>query len=112
MSVANKQKKQPAVPKELNDVAQDTVDRLEERLDKCYSQEDYKKFQDDVSAITLVTMGSEDGRKKIKEYGRESAKEYIEDEGWKQKTFWIPTIVACISAVASVVAAVIVAIRA
>ncbi len=90
------------MPSELTNVAQATVDRLEERLDKCYTQEDYKKFQEDVNSIVLSALGSDDGREKIKVQSKIAAKEYIEEEGWKQRTFWLPLVFSIIAAFAAV----------
>jgi hypothetical protein len=60
---------------------------LEARVDKCYSEENYAKFQEDVVKIVISTLGSDEGRKKIKEHAKESAGEYAREHGWSRLTF-------------------------
>jgi len=77
---------------------------LKARVDRCFSKDDYEGFQDAVEKIVLKTMGSEDGVKKIKEHGTEAAKTYFAGEMWKQKTFWIPTVIGIAGVIVAVIA--------
>lgn len=97
-------KKQAAVPSELGNVTQDTADRLEERLDKCYSKEDYKCFQEDVTKISLATIGSEDGRTAVKKHAKEAAKDFFEEDAWRKMKFWIPTIISVLAVAVAIFA--------
>lgn len=86
-----------SVPSELQDAAKiSDVDALGEKVQKCYSQDRYEEFQGAVEKITLKTLDATEGRKKVKELAKESAKEYSEDQGWKNKQFWIPVVVSLI----------------
>lgn len=72
---------------------------LGEKVSKCYSQDRYEEFQSVVEKIVLKTISGKDGAKEIKEYATEATKTYLAIETWKQKTFWIPTIIAIIAIV-------------
>ncbi|TSC84762.1 MAG: hypothetical protein G01um101413_146 [Parcubacteria group bacterium Gr01-1014_13] len=106
MTETNKRRRNRAapVPAELGGVTSETTDRIEERLDKCFSKEDYATFQTEVKKITLEILGGDDGREKIKKHATEATKDYIRDEAWKNKTFWIPTVIAGIATIAAVIA--------
>lgn len=77
----------------LNDHGKD-ITGLGEKVSKCYSQDRYKDFQTAVEDIVLKTMGGKDGIKEIKEHATEATKTYLAIETWKQKTFWVPTVIA------------------
>ena len=77
---------------------------LRQRVDQCYSREKYEEFQDAVEKIVLKTIGGENGIKKIKEHATESAKSYFSSEMWKQKTFWIPTVIGIAGVITAIVA--------
>ena len=82
------------------------VEPLEKRVKELEEKCEYEKFQDSVEKIVLKTLGHDAGRAKIKEHAKESAKEYNEEQGWKNKQFWIPTLIS----IAGVATAVLVAI--
>lgn len=82
------------IPTELSGVSSETTDRLEERLDKCYSEEDYHKFQDHVRTIVVETIKSEDGVTEIKKQSVRAMKEHTMDKWFENRTFWIPLIVS------------------
>lgn len=93
------------LPPELQGVARvEDVNAVEEKISKCYSHERYQEFQEAVEKIALKTMGNDDGRKKVKEHATEAVKDFIRDESWKSKTFWIPTIIAGVAALAAIIA--------
>ena len=77
---------------------------LKNRVDKCYSAEKYEDFQDAVRKITLETMGGENGVEKIKKHATDAAKTYFSGEMWKQKTFWIPTLIGIAGVIAAFIA--------
>lgn len=80
------------------------INPLKSRVDKCYSAEKYEEFQEAVRKITLETMGGEKGIEKIKNHATDAAKSYFSAEMWKQKTFWIPTLVGIAGVVTAIVA--------
>jgi len=79
------------------------INPLKSRVDKCYSTEKYEEFQKAVREITLETMGGEKGVEKIKKHATDAAGTYFSSEMWKQKTFWIPTVIAVIAIVVAYV---------
>lgn len=80
----------------------ESTDHIEERVNKCFSKEDYATFQTEVEKIALKVLGNDEGRTTIKKHARESAKEYSDEVGLNKKAFWIPTGIAVIAAVAAV----------
>ena len=96
-----------SLPQEFEGVTKDSIDRLDEKIDRCYSEDRYKDFQDAVEVIADKYIGTDGGRDKIKRHAREAAKDYIEEQGWRNMTFWIPTGVAVIAAIAAVATVVI-----
>lgn len=82
------------------------INELAEKVHKCYSEERYQQFQNHVEEIALKTLKGEDGRKQVKEYAKEAAKEHIESETWKSKTLWIPVSISVIGIIISVIIAV------
>ena len=102
-----KQNKASQLPEEYQNLARvEDVSALDEKVQNCYSKDRYKDFQDDVKTIVLDVIGNSDGRKKIKEHAKESAKEYNEEQGWKNKQFWIPTIIASLTAIGTIIVAI------
>lgn len=99
--MANNKPKQVkrSIPKELSGVYSDTADRLEERLDKCYSQEDYKKFQEDVTDIVLATIKSENGINTITEYSVKAMKEHTMEKWYQRRTVWLPLVISVLIAI-------------
>lgn len=85
----------------LNDHGKD-ITGLGEKVNKCYSQDKYEDFQNAVEKIVLKTMGGKDGIKEIKEHATDATKNYLAQEIWKQKTFWIPIILAAVSIIISI----------
>lgn len=96
--------KKKSLPEEYKDVAKvDDVNALEQRVEKCYSEERYERFQEAVEKITLrIIDGS--GRERIKAHAKEAAKDYNQENGWTKLTFWIPTTVSIIVAIGAVAA--------
>jgi len=66
---------------------------LKARVDKCFSKENYAEFQKEVETIVDRTIRGE-SRATTKEVAKEAAKEFYSDHGWKQKTFWVPTLIS------------------
>lgn len=83
----------------LNEHGKD-ISGLSAKVDKCYSELNYQKFQEDVKKITIETIGGEDGRTKIKAHAKESAKEYYQENRWSKLQFWIPTIISVATLIA------------
>ncbi|MEK7473787.1 MAG: hypothetical protein AAB668_03650 [Patescibacteria group bacterium] len=107
-------KKQAAVPSELGNITQDTVERLEEKLGKCYSEDRHAVFQAEVRKIVIEVLGHDDGREKIKPCAKESAKEYSDEKAKEKKGFLTPNIINGIMAlgvVGSLVVSVIALLR-
>ncbi|MEA3249592.1 MAG: hypothetical protein U9Q03_04540 [Patescibacteria group bacterium] len=133
----------PALPAELQGVARekdvtDLEERLGNRIDKCYTHEDYEGFQYAVGTIVLDKLGSddgvrkikdkslevlasdegtakikdksldamqsEDGQKKMKEVARQEAVSVFDEKSWKSRSFWVPTIISSIAAIAAITA--------
>ena len=87
-------KKRKGIPEELRGTATlEDVNAISEKLEKCYSQERYSDFQKEVETITDRAIRGE-SRKSVKEVAIEAAKEFYTDNAWKQKTFWIPTLIS------------------
>lgn len=82
----------------------ESTDRIEERINKCFSKEDHATFQTEVKKISLETLGGDDGRKKVKEHATEATKDYIREEAWKNKTFWLPIIISSVATITAIIA--------
>ncbi len=96
--------KSQSIP-ELADVAKKhTVEALEAKLDKCYTSEKYKEFQTEVEAISLKQLGGDVAHLALDSYLETRVVKIIETRGWRNKTFWIPTGIAFIAAIAAVIA--------
>jgi hypothetical protein len=72
------------------------------KVNKCYTQEDYKKFEDTVETIVIKTLGSKDGQKEIDETATKSAKTFIQQNNWEKSKFWIPTLLSLGALIATV----------
>lgn len=83
-------------------IMSEEINNIKEKVDCSYSSNNYEEFQGAVIKIALMTISNDDGRKKIKELAKEAAKEFIEDQGWKQKQFWIPILISVITAVVAI----------
>lgn len=70
---------------------------ISEKLESCYTSEKHEIFQKKVEDIVFKTIQLDDSKTKIKQYATEATKEFSETNSWKQKTFWIPTVIAIIS---------------
>ncbi|MEK7571846.1 MAG: hypothetical protein AAB553_06240 [Patescibacteria group bacterium] len=93
------------IPEELRSAAKtEAVDALSEKVDKCFSEDRFEHFQKKVRSIVLDTMGHEDGIAKIKKYGKESAKEYSEENGKEKRNFWTPNGISIIGILVGIVA--------
>lgn len=69
------------------------ISGLGERLGKCYSKENYAEFQKEVETIVERAIKGE-SRKTTIEIATEAAKAFYLENAWKQKTFWIPTLIS------------------
>lgn len=94
------------LPAELKDVAtlQSGVTALEAKIDKCYTSEDYQKFQTDVETIVERYLDTDKAHEKLKNKINRQIKDYLDERGLRNKTFWIPTAIAGIATAASIVA--------
>lgn len=98
--------KKQALPSELEGVASvEQLNGLEERLEKAYSSERYEEFQEAVEKIIWRALETDTAHTKFEAKIQTEIKKYMEEKGWKNKTFWIPTIIAIIAAVAAVILA-------
>jgi len=95
------------LPQELIGVTKDSIDRLDEKVERCYSQDRYEHFETAVEKITDKYIGTDGGRDKVKKHAKEAAKEYLEEKGWKDKNFWVPNAVAIAAAIAAFIACLI-----
>ena len=86
--MANPKKK--SLPKELENVAYtDDVNAIDEKVERCYSQDRYEEFQEAVEKIVLKKIGSEDGGEKIKKH----AGDYFQSKfGWVV-FIWVVTLI-------------------
>jgi vacuolar-type H+-ATPase subunit E/Vma4 len=92
------------LPKELSDVASiESVNALEEKVGKCYSSENYQKFQTDVETIVERYLDTDKAHGKLKTKINRQIKDYLDERGLRNKTFWIPTGIATVAAVATVI---------
>lgn len=90
---------------EFNDVAKKhTVEALEAKVDKCYSSEKYKEFSEEVEFIALKQLGSDEAHKVIRSYVDARVQAKLNDNAWKNKTFWIPTSIAAVAAAGAILA--------
>ena len=87
-------------------ITTEKVEPLEKRVKELEEKCEYEKFQDNVEKIVLKTLGNDEGRTKIKEHAKESAKEYNEEQGWKNKQFWIPTIIGIAATIGTILLAI------
>lgn len=78
-------------------MTQDTVDRLEEKLNNCYSTERHEEFQTKVKTIVLDVLGHDDGKAIIKPCAKTAAKEYNEESTWRKLGFWLPVVISIVA---------------
>lgn len=62
---------QSNIPQELATISKEKIDQISEKLNKCYSKEDFQTFTKDVKEIVLATLSSDEGREKIKAKAKE-----------------------------------------
>lgn len=87
--------KKSGLPTELEGIASvEQLNSLEARLEKSYSSERYEEFQDAVEKIINRTLETESAHNKLETKIQAEIKKYMDDKGWKNKTFWIPTIIS------------------
>jgi hypothetical protein len=87
---------------ELQDVAKKhTVEALEAKLDKCYSSEKYKDFREEVESISLKQLGTDTAHAALTPHIDSRVERLIAERFWKNKTFWIPTVIASAAVVVS-----------
>lgn len=80
---------------ELEDVAKKhTVEALEAKVDKCYSSEKYKDFREEVESISLKQLGTDTAHDALTPHIDARIEKVVTERFWKNKTFWIPTIIA------------------
>ena len=86
------------VPPELEGAASmRDVSALEGRIEKCYSEERYAKFQTDVRQIVLETLGNDDGRTKVKAHACEAINDQKRTTGWEYIKFLTPIVMSAIA---------------
>lgn len=94
-----------ALPPELQDVAtSEDLNTLGSKVDRCYSADRYEEFQEAVEKIIWRALETETAHTKLRTKIQAEIKKYLEDKGWKNKTFWIPTLIALIGAIVAVAA--------
>lgn len=69
---------------------------VHEKLSKCYSKEDYEEFQIAVETIVKKTLGHDDGKNVIRPFINDMVRDFLAEQAWKSKQFWIPIIIAII----------------
>ncbi|HSX00037.1 MAG TPA: hypothetical protein VLH38_03305 [Patescibacteria group bacterium] len=83
-------------------VQQQRIDSLEDHLKHCYSSERYEEFQTGVETIVERYLDTDKAHEKLKGKINRQIKDYMDERGLRNKTFWIPTSIALIAAVASI----------
>lgn len=99
--MATKYSKGRKLPPELQGLAEvEDVNALEEKLAeklaRCYSQDKYEEFQTAVEKISLKAISDEVGRDKVKTIAKDATKEFLEERGWRSKSFWIPVVISIV----------------
>lgn len=95
------------LPAELSDVASiHAVNLLEEKLARCYSADKYQDFQGAVETIIERYLETDTAHNKLKTKINRQIKDYLEEKGFKNKMFWVPTVISIVSAIVAVVAVV------
>jgi hypothetical protein len=96
--------KSSSIPKDLDNIAtMDSVSTLSERVEKCYSSERYQAFSDSVKEIVLQVINTNTTGDIIKAYAKQATKDFLEENNWKKIQFWLPTTIAIISVIISVI---------
>lgn len=102
--MANKRQTKP-LPDELQDVATTgQLSDLEAHLNKAYSSERYEEFQAAVEKIFYRAMETESAHAKLETKIQTEIKKYLEEKGWKNKNFWIPTAIGVMGVIVAIVA--------
>ena len=97
--------KNQKLPSELEGVAKvEQLSSLEARVDKAYSSERYEEFQDATEKIFYRAMETESAHAKLETKIQSEIKKYMDERGWKNKTFWIPTVIGVIGIVVAIIA--------
>ena len=96
------------IPQELKNVAKEVKDELGDKIEKCYSKERYKDFQDAVEGIIIKKVDSSDIRESLEKSLKikETVKNELSDMAWRSKTFWIPTIISIIALIVMILIAI------
>lgn len=96
---------QPQLPNDfkLNELVKTSqhekdIETLHKKVDRCYTKDDHEEFAKKVAEIVVNTIQLDVPRGKIKTYAKEAAKDFFDKEMWKQKTFWIPTVLSIAAA--------------
>jgi hypothetical protein len=90
--------KKSSIPNEFEGIAKkEDLTLIHDKLGRCYTEDRFEHFQEAVEKIVLKTLGQDEGRKKIKSYAREEAKEYSNEDWWKKINFWLPIILSIVS---------------
>jgi hypothetical protein len=94
--------KKTSLPSELQDiVTPERLTTMEDRLGKAYSSERYEEFQAAVEKIIHKELTTDEVHKKLNPHIDARVQKYIQERGWKNKNFWIPTIGVLLTAIAT-----------
>lgn len=72
---------------------------LADELDSTYTSKKFEQFQTKVQEIGLAQLGTDTAHDALKPYIDGRVDKVVSDRFWKNKTFWIPTIIAAASVV-------------
>jgi hypothetical protein len=94
-----------SLPDELQNVATtEDISMLEGKVNNCYSKDRYEDFQEAVEKIVHKELTTDTVHDKLNAHIDTRVEKIINERGWKNKNFWIPTVIASIAAIAAVAA--------
>lgn len=86
------------------DFAKKVRTSLKDELDNAFSSNRYDVFQEKVKEITRDQLASATAQKELDTYIDGRIDTRIRERGWRGLTFWVPTLIGSIAAIAAVAA--------